>query len=82
MGLFPDLVPVLIELDVGSHFLHLLDKVEGLPVDDGIVMIIRSLDLVRIVPNPLHRGILGTYRLSKDRVSRILFIGEDVLSRS
>ena len=70
MGLFPDLVLVLIELNLGSHFLHLLNKVEGLPVDDGILMIIRSLDHVRIVSDPFHRGILGTYRLSKNRVSQ------------
>ena len=32
-----DSVPVLIELDVGSYFLHLLDELEGLHVDDGVV---------------------------------------------
>jgi hypothetical protein len=40
MGALPDLVPMLIELDVGSRLLHLLDKVEGLPVDNGRVMVL------------------------------------------
>ena len=69
MGALSDSVPVLIELDVGSPFLHLLDKVEGLLVDDRRVMVLRSLDLIRIVPDPLCRRILGTHRLSIDRVS-------------
>jgi hypothetical protein len=34
MSALSDLVPVFIELDVGSHFLQFLDKVEGLPADD------------------------------------------------
>jgi len=39
MGALADPVPVLIDLDVGSHFLHLLDQVEGLLVDDRRVMV-------------------------------------------
>jgi hypothetical protein len=30
MGTISNLISVLVEPDVGSHFLHLLDKVEGL----------------------------------------------------
>ena len=74
-----DLVPVLIKLDVGSLFLHLLDKVEGFPVDDGRVMIFGPLDFFRIDIDPLHRRILGSHRQSIDGVSGILFIGEDVI---
>jgi len=58
-----------IELDVGSHFLHLLDKVEGLLVDDRRVMVLGPDDFIRIVRDPLCRRILGTHRLSIDRVS-------------
>lgn len=39
MGALPDSVPMLVDLDVGSLFLHLLDKVEDLPVNDLRVMI-------------------------------------------
>jgi hypothetical protein len=39
MGALSYLVSVLIKLDVGSFFLHLLDKVEGFLVDDVRVMI-------------------------------------------
>lgn len=79
MGALADLVSMLIGLDVGTRFLHFLDKDEGLPADDGRVMIIRSLDYFWLVPDPLHRGIPGTHRPSIDRVSRVLFIGEDVV---
>jgi len=38
MGALADLVSMLIGLDVGTRFLHFLDKIEGLPADDGRVM--------------------------------------------
>jgi len=79
MGVLPYLVPVLIKLDVGSLFLHLLDKVEGLLVDDGRVMILRSLDFFWLVLDPLHRRILGDHRPAEDGVSRILLVGKDAV---
>jgi hypothetical protein len=39
MGALPDPVSVFIEPDIGSRFLHSLDKGECIPVDDGRVMI-------------------------------------------
>jgi hypothetical protein len=40
MGTLTDPIPVFIELNVGSFFLHLLDMEEGFPVDDVRVMIL------------------------------------------
>ena len=79
MGVLADLVSMLIEYDVGSHFLHLLDKVEGLLVDDRRVMVLGPFDFIRIVADSLHPGILGHHRPAEDGVSRILFVGEDAV---
>ncbi len=53
MGALTDPIPVFIEFDVGSHFLHLLYKVESLLVDDRIVKIFGSRDHIRIILIPL-----------------------------
>jgi len=58
MSTLTDPIPVFIELDVGSFFLHLLDKEEGFPVDDVKVMIFGPLDFLRIVADPLHGRVL------------------------
>ncbi len=79
MGALSDLVPVLIELDVGSRFLHLLDTVEGLPVDDGRVMVLGPFDFLRIVADSLHLRIFGDHRPAEDGVSGILLIAEDAV---
>jgi len=80
MGALSDSIPVFMELDVGSLFFHLLDPVEGLPVDDRRVMVLGPDDFIWIVPGPLHGRMLGTYRLSIDRFYRILFIGSKFLA--
>jgi hypothetical protein len=43
MGALADPVSMLIEFSVGLRFLHFLDKVEGLPADDGRVMVFLDL---------------------------------------
>jgi len=82
MGALSYLVPVLIELDVGPLFLHLLDKVEGLPVDDGRMMVLGPFDFLRIVADSLHLRILGDHRPAEDGVSRILLVVVVVLNNN
>ena len=79
MGALADLVSVFVELDVGSRFLHLLDTVEGLPVDDGRVMVLGPFDFLRIVADSLHLRIFGNHRPAEDGISRILLVGEDAV---
>lgn len=43
MDALADPVSMLIEFGVGSRFLYFLDKVEGLPADDGRVMVFPDL---------------------------------------
>jgi hypothetical protein len=75
MGALSYLVSVLIKLDVGTCFLHILDTVERISVDDGSVMIFEPLDFFLIVPDPLHRGVFDTYRATINGVSCILITG-------
>jgi len=53
MGALPDPVSVFIDLDVGSSFLHLLDQIEGLPVDDRSMMILGPLNFFKLISDPI-----------------------------
>ncbi len=79
MGALSDLVPMFIDLDVGSRFLHFLDTVEGFPVDEGRVVVLGPFDFLRIVADSLHLRILCDHPPAEDGVSCVLFIGEHVV---
>lgn len=69
MGILADLVSLFINLNVCPKLPHLLDPVEAGFVDDGGVVVLRSTDLVGIVPNHvvgINRRVTAIFRATAD----------------